>query len=101
VVDFEAGTVNPIQHFVEKVGAKAGGPVPVRVDVGQFALVATDGGCLNVRAEPSTSAAVIACYVEGVLLGVRTEVAAPAGWTAVKTPLGEAGWAASEYLELP
>ena len=68
---------------------------------GPFARVASEGECLNVRAEPSTSATVLRCFADGVLFQTegRTEDGDGLEWLAVTTPTGAAGWAAAEFLE--
>jgi len=97
LIDLEAGTVRPIEGFVELLGAKVGGPVPIRVDLGTFARVSTNGECLNVRAAANTSAAVLECFPDGVFLEVRAN--ASEGWLPVRTPDGRDGWAATDFLE--
>ncbi len=62
--------------------------------------VATGGDCLNVRAEPSASAASLGCFADGVLLSVRVEgVSAVPGWKAVFAPDMRPGWVSEESLE--
>ena len=59
------------------------------------------GSCLNVRAEPAMTAAVLACAADGVLLrdtGETREVDG-ATWRRVVTPAGVDGWASSQFLE--
>ncbi len=69
--------------------------------IGPFARVNAGGDCLNVRESASTSAASLACYVDGVLLrdlGESRE-AGGATWLKVATPDGREGWASAEFLE--
>ncbi|MGE5594959.1 MAG: SH3 domain-containing protein [Hyphomicrobiales bacterium] len=100
LIDFERGTVAPIAEFLPELAAKAGGPVPVAVELGTFLRVSGAGDCLNVRAEPGTDAAVLGCYADRVLLGDRGESREAGGiaWRAVTTPDGREGWASSEFL---
>jgi hypothetical protein len=68
---------------------------------GPFARVVNTGACLNVRAEPAMTAAVLACAADGVLLHEigETREASGATWRRVVTPAGVEGWASSQYLE--
>ena len=68
---------------------------------GPFARVVNTGACLNVRQAPGTSAPVLACAADDVLLkdtGDTREVDG-AIWQRVVTPAGLEGWASSQYLE--
>jgi len=98
IIDVSTGAVAPIADFADLSIGKAGGPVPVYVLEGEFLEVTGAGTCLNVRESPNTSAAVLTCYADGVLLPVRTGVAAEEGWLPVSTLDGRPGWAASDYL---
>jgi hypothetical protein len=100
VIDFENGVVSPIADFVPKLAGKSGGPVPRHIAVGPFARVSMTEDCLNVRATPSTTGAVLSCYADGVLLPLRDDGATSDGdeWLAVRTPDGREGWAAARYL---
>lgn len=73
----------------------------VAVQAGGFArVVNTEGSCLNVRAEPDTSAAVLTCAAEGVLLHAIGLTDNPIeGWQPVRTQDGRFGWASTEFLE--
>jgi len=68
---------------------------------GPFARVVNTGSCLNVRAEPGMSAAVLACAADGVLLRDTGEARQADGaiWQRVVTPAGVEGWASTQYLE--
>ena len=101
LVDFQQGSASPIETFVPGLADKAGGPVPVAVEVGDFRKVATGTDCLNVRSGPTTSDPVLACSSGGVMLRLREEAAPVGGWTAVEARDGQPGWAASEYLAPP
>ncbi len=103
VVDFEAGTVSPIEEFLRFLATKTGGPFPITASIGPFARIVDSDTCLNVRAAPALDpeGAILACYSDGVLL--RTTMVSAEGdgriWLAVTTPNGESGWAAAEFLE--
>ncbi len=103
VIDFGTGVVSPIADFVPKLAGKSGGPVPRHIAVGPFARVSTPEDCLNVRASPSTTGAVLNCYADGVLVPLRDAAANAANsdgdqWLAVRTTDGREGWAAARYL---
>jgi len=70
------------------------------VEPGPFVRVTGAGDCLNVREQPSTTAPVIACYADNVLLrNLNTEqVAGGITWWKVRTPSGRDGWASKEFL---
>lgn len=54
--------------------------------------------CLNVRAAPALSAAILHCEADGALIALRPTGEREAGWTAVYTRAGRPAWVASEYL---
>jgi hypothetical protein len=62
--------------------------------------VATGGDCLNVRKEPSSSAASLGCFADGVLLFSRGDgpPAVVPGWLPVVTPALEPGWVKEEFV---
>jgi hypothetical protein len=98
MVDFESGLVTPIAEFVDQIGAKAGGPIPLFVQRGGFAMVKTGDDCLNVRQTPAQDATVLGCYADRVILAMGG--AEPSGtWLPVLTPDGRQGWASAEFLE--
>jgi hypothetical protein len=72
---------------------------------GPFARVVNTGSCVNVREAPDISATVLECAHDGVLLldieyASRLVSYTPVpGWVEVRTPAGNHGWAAAEYLE--
>lgn len=100
LIDWNRGTIHPVHELGDCPPGQGHGFFQAIVP--RAALrVATDGDCLNVRKEPSTSAESIGCFADGVLLGVRGDGASPVapGWRAVVTPGLEAGWAAEEFLQ--
>ncbi len=102
VVNVDEGTIAPIepQFFLDTYGPTNRKSV-VAFLPGPFARVNTPGDCLNVRAEPSTSAQSLGCFKDGVLLHVTGGEAVSGGitWLPVTTPNGRAGWASGEFLE--
>jgi len=97
LIDLESATVHSIAQLTR--GRDSRWSYPAEVAEGEAVLrVATDGSCLNVRAEPTTDAESLRCYVDGVLL-LEREADAPEGWVAVTTPDGREGWASADYLE--
>ena len=63
--------------------------------------VASDDGCVNVRAGPTITAEVLACYADGVLLGGLgpSEAADVFTWLSVATIDGQTGWIAEQFVE--
>ncbi len=99
IVNLEAHTISPIAGLKPK--NEFGFITPLALKVGKFVQVTNAGDCLNVRERPDTSAPVIACFADNVLLGDRGETTEAGGvaWVAVSTPDGAEGWAAEEFLE--
>lgn len=63
--------------------------------------VNTPGDCLNVRQQPSTSAPIISCLHDGVLLEMippPTDGFPGESWQFVRLPDSRTGWVAKEYL---
>ncbi len=71
------------------------------VEPGPFFRVAGAGDCLNVREQPSTTASVLGCYADNVLLRDHggEQQAGGITWWKVGTPDGKEGWASREFLE--
>lgn len=98
LVDLDARTVAPIAHltgFTEMDFV-----TPVGFAHGPFLKVTGSDTCLYVRREPGTNAEPIGCFADLVLLADRQERQQRDGmeWAAVRTPRGEDGWAAVDYL---
>ncbi len=77
-------------------------PVIIGAREGLFVRVTGAGDCLNVREGPATSAAILSCYRDNVILRLRDNVPVEAGgisWLPVATPDGRPGWASAEFLE--
>lgn len=97
IVDLSAGTMSPIRSFSPGDNGRKSS-IPIDVIMGTPRVVATgDGDCLNVRQEASASSASLGCFAEGVLL-MEVE-GSTAQWRHVRTPGGEVGWAAAEFLD--
>ena len=100
VLNLRDGTLSFVAEFFEPE-CRGGTQTVLAVQQGPFARVVNTGDCLNVREQPGTSAPVVACYRDGVLLGDRGEAHEADGitWLAVTTPDGRPGWASAEFLE--
>lgn len=69
---------------------------------GPLLKVTGAGDCLNVRTDPSTSAPVITCYRDGVLVtdGGEEREADGVSWRSIRMGVAPySGWASSEFLE--
>jgi len=100
VFDLEAGEAHPLAGPFHEPPLFGRNYVRLVLQ-GPFARVVDTGSCLNVRAEPGRTAAVLACAADGVLLrdtGETREVDG-ATWRRVVTPSGVEGWASSQFLE--
>jgi len=100
IFDLEAGEAHPLAgpfHELPLSGRNYVRAVPH----GPFARVVNTGACLNVRQAPGTSAPVLACAADDVLLKDTGETREVDGaiWQRVVTPAGLEGWASSQYLE--
>lgn len=92
------GTVHPIAEFAT-CEPNQGHTFVNAIVAREVVRVATGADCLNVRAEPATTAAVHGCFADGVLLYRRFEGVTPAaGWIAVVTPGGESGWVNESFV---
>ncbi|MGE3074584.1 MAG: LuxR C-terminal-related transcriptional regulator [Dehalococcoidia bacterium] len=71
------------------------------VEAGRTFRVTGAGDCLNVREQPNTSASVLGCYADNVLLRDHGGEQQTGGitWWKVGTPDGKEGWASREFLE--
>jgi len=109
LIDLERAEIRPIvDPFLEMRNvysytplSNEPGPTVRAVQRGPFARVVNTGSCLNVRAGPSTSAEVLDCAADGVLLRDTGETQEAEGttWLRAQTPAGIDGWAATAYLE--
>ena len=102
MLDLHTGTVNVLELF-GPVGSSAYDFQRNRIELvepGPFLRVTGAGDCLNVRATPSTSAKVLGCYADTVLLRDLSDEQAAGGVTfhKVQTPSSETGWASKEFL---
>jgi len=100
IFDLEAGVAHPLDGPFQQ--PPLFGRNYVRAVLrGPFARVVDTGSCLNVRAEPSMAADVLACAADSVLLRdtAQTREVDGATWARVVTPAGVEGWASTQYLE--
>jgi hypothetical protein len=99
-IDLKAGVIHPLTDFVDP-GSKYF--VPYQVVPGTFSAARPGTGqCLNVREASSTTAAVLKCVADGVLLKVlagSTVSADGVTWLRVELFDGRAGWVSSALLE--
>jgi len=93
-------------HFYRFAGGSSSGgalrasiPTAASVGAGDAAVVATDGGCLNLRSGPALGSGRIGCLPNGASLTVIGETVAADGysWVQVNSSLGT-GWVASNYI---
>jgi hypothetical protein len=100
IIDLDTGEAHPLAGPFQE--PPLGGRNFVQAVLrGPFARVVDTGSCLNVRAQPAMSGAVLACAADGALLrdtGETREVG-DTTWQRVLTPAGVEGWASSQYLE--
>lgn len=102
MIDLSTGTVNVLELF-GKLGSSAYDGQRNRIQLvepGPFLRVTGAGDCLNVRENPSTSAKVIGCFADTVLLRDLAQEQSAGGvtWKKVQTPDGTPGWASAEFL---
>ena len=82
----------------EHPGMSSLGRTAVRaIQTGPFARVTGTGSCLNIRTDPSLTAAVLTCAADGVLL--RDTGQTNGDWVVVMTPGRVPGWASLSFLE--
>lgn len=108
LIDFEKGSVTPIELYGTLFTDAYFGRNAIRaIDRGDTAggfslpyLVAADGDCLNVREKPSTSAGVLRCFADDVILWAKPGETAADGitWLEVLGPDGTKGFASKEFL---
>ncbi len=102
MIDFATGTVNVLELYGQ-VGSDDynGQRNRIRlVEPGPFLRVTGAGDCLNVRESASTTAKVLGCFADNVLLRDLSQDQSAGGltWKKVQTPSGETGWASAEFL---
>lgn len=100
LVDLKNGLVEPVRDLSGGLTANQQ-PLVVGALAGPVVRVVTGSDCLNVRQDPSITATTRGCFKDGVMLGDRGQTTVAGGiiWVAVTTPLGDPGWASSEFLE--
>ena len=106
LVDLSERLVHPIVRPFLDPGAPRGRNHVVAIQRGKLLRVVNTGSCLNVRAGPDRTAAVLDCAADGVLLRQGAGIAQypggvgdDGGWYSVITPAGGEGFASGEYLE--
>jgi len=101
IVDFRNNRVRPIGEYFPERAAKGDRSSVLAIERGPVVKIQGAGDCLNVRAAPLTTAEVLGCFKDGVLLADRfeTRVADGVTWVGVKAPDGTPGWASSQYLD--
>jgi hypothetical protein len=96
LLDPETGEVHPILELSACEDGHLGLHALLAREV---VRVSAGSECLNVHAEPATSAPTLGCFADGVLLGVR-EAGPVSGWVAVTTLDGvQEGWVSAEFVE--
>lgn len=108
LIDFEKGSVTPIELYGTLFTDAYFGRNAIRaIDRGDAAsgfstpyLVAADGDCLNVREKPSTSAGVLRCFADDVILWAKAGESTADGvtWIEVLGPDGTKGFASKQFL---
>ncbi len=99
IVDMETGEVHSIADTWDGSQALSARAI-LSLRSGSFALVTGTGSCLNVRAEPSTSAQVLACAADNVLLTIVEPDQPGPDWLHVITPDGVEGFVSRAYIEV-
>lgn len=102
-IDLHTGEINLLELYGPAFGSGYDSQRNVirLVEPGPYVRVTGAGDCLNVREAPSTTAPVIACFADNVLLrNLNAEQQADGvTWWKVQTPSGQTGWASREFLE--
>ncbi|MBI5949303.1 MAG: hypothetical protein HY875_14290 [Chloroflexi bacterium] len=95
IIDLATNTIRPLPDLDDRSST-----FTVSTVAGPFLRVTSAGDCLNVREQPSTSAAVVGCYADNVVFkdGGESKQADGKTWLAVETPTGKPGWAVADYL---
>ena len=101
LIDVANATIRPLRPFTNPGSFRSRDTVGFQQ--GFLArVVNTEGDCLNIRAEPSSSGQVLECAAEGVLLRASDQFVTESNgirWRAVTTPAGIQGWVSTQYLE--
>ncbi|MCL2846910.1 MAG: SH3 domain-containing protein [Firmicutes bacterium] len=72
-------------------------PPPPGTGAGLMGTVRTQGGTLNLRAQPNTGSQVIASIPNGTQLTILGE---QNGWYHVRTPGGQTGWVSGDFVNI-
>lgn len=101
IFDLKSNSIQPITEPFSGTGFAFSRNLVTAAQTGALALVRDTGSCLNVRSEAGSSADVVNCAADGVLLtnlGVRAGAEGQLTWLKVRTPAGEEGWASTDFL---
>jgi len=98
IVDMETGEVHSIADTWEGSQALSARGI-LSLQTGSLARVIGTGSCLNLRAEPSLSAEVLACAADNVLLTVVEPHQPAPDWLHVITPGGVEGFVSRDYVK--
>lgn len=98
IVDMETGEAHGLTDTWEGSQAlSARGILSMRT--GSLARVTGTGSCLNVRADASASAEILACAADNVLLTIVEPDQPGPHWLHVITPGGVEGFVSTDYIE--
>lgn len=101
LLDLQTSTVHLIRDPFEQEPYKGGRNFVDGLMRGPFVRVVSPGDCVNVRAAPGNNAPVLNCAAHDVLLvdiGGTSEADGQT-WRLLRTPQGDEGWAAAQFLE--
>lgn len=96
-------TITPTHTITLPVDAPEPSPTPSAIGPGTMVVVqGTLGGGLNIREQPTTNSRTVASVKEGTTLVVLDGPKEADGyvWWQVRTPEGDEGWAAANWLVL-
>jgi len=99
IIDVETGEVHGIAEVAEASQSLWARRI-LSLQTGSLARVTGTGSCLNIRSEPNTSAEVLACSADNVLLTVVEPDQPSPDWLHVITPDGVEGFASRDYIEV-
>lgn len=96
---YKAAARYGLQVHIYRIPGGSTGAAAAKAEVGLGSAVVSTDGCLNLRANPSTSGKKLDCLPAGTGVTVISETVAAEGLTWVKvTAKGTSGWVAANYL---
>jgi hypothetical protein len=100
IVDLQFATIHPIPELSQDLSGNSHPFLDAIVSNVPYMTVNTPGDCLNLRAGPSATAAVVTCVADRVLVrqNGNVETAEGTSWQPVTLWDGRAGWVAAEFL---